>query len=450
MICFYILLAILQLENHHLLGANLFGGLTIFKLVGAACVLYALWYAQTHRGRIGFFETWQARLFLVFYFIVVASFIFENRGGTIMQGELMRFTSILLLLLIILATIDSLHKLRVALLCAITSVGIAGFYVFKEWFQYRNVFGAGFRPNGASLDSNYYALSAATCLPIAFCLLLERKSRWQQLICLANIGLMMAGFVAASSRGGLLALGAALLILCWHSKQRVRYFAILSVLIVPAMFLAPSSPVRRLMNPDYGDKIGEDSRKITWMAGVRMAMSDPLTGIGIGNFKSVVLSFQDPNGTEVKTLAHNTYIEIAAELGIPALAVFLGILVFTYLTADRVRRQTARHGPLLLHQAGLGLEAAIVGCMVGMIFLTAHWEKQLWLLVFLSSSLPPLARSMRAASRGAAPRRSLPAAQEFRPGTYPAAVSGERSENEGIAGTRYSPSGMTPGRGRKG
>jgi putative inorganic carbon (hco3(-)) transporter len=448
MILLYILAAILQLENHHVLGADLFAGLTIFKLVGAGCVPYALWYLSTRKQPVIFLETWQARLFLVFYALVTASYIFETRGGSLMQGSLMRFTSILLLFVIVMATVDSLHKLRIVLLCTITSVGIAGFYLFKEWFQYRNVFGSDFRPNGASLDSNYYALSAAACLPIAFCLLMERKSKWQRLICLANIGLMMAGFLAAASRGGLLALGTALLALCWFSKQRVRYFTLLTVVIVPAMVLSPSSPIRRLTNPDYGDKIGEESRKITWMAGVRMAVENPLTGVGVGNFKSVVLSYQPPGANEVKTLAHNTYVEVGAEMGFPGLIVFLAIILFTLLTVNDVRRRTKRAGPLLLHQAALGIETSVIGCLVGMIFLTAHWEKLLWLLVFLSSSMVPILRQSKLSAAAAAKRSSR--TRKDPPEAEHPAFGRQGIDAQETAENWYSPSGVLPEGRRRG
>jgi len=36
----------------------------------------------------------------------------------------------------------------------------------------------------------------------------------------------------------------------------------------------------------------------------------------------------------VRTLAHNTYIEIAAELGIPSLVLFLGILIASFVEAE--------------------------------------------------------------------------------------------------------------------
>ncbi len=390
MIWFYILLVISQLENHHLLGMDLFAGLTIFKVLGAVCALYAFWYTSSSKTSVGLTQTRQGSLFLVFYFIVVGSFIFKNQGGSLLDGVLMKFTSILLLYFVVMATVDSVRKLRIVLLCIVGSVAIAGFYVVKEWVQYRNVFGSDFRPSGASLDSNYFALSVATCLPIAFCLFLERKARWQRLLCLGCIGMMLLGFVAASSRGGFFAMVAALLTLSWYSKRRTQYFGILLVLVAPLMILAPSSPVRRLLNPGYGEKVGEDSRKATWNAGMRMAVQNPFTGVGIGNFKSLVVQYQDADGNEVKTLAHNTYVEIAAELGIPTLVVFLAILLFTYRSVDRVRRRSGESGPVLIHQASLGIEAATVGCAVGMIFLSAHWEKLLWLLVFLSCALPAL------------------------------------------------------------
>ena len=51
-----------------------------------------------------------------------------------------------------------------------------------------------------------------------------------------------------------------------------------------------------------------------------MIRAQPLTGIGTGNFKAL--------SGKLGGVAHNTYIEIAAELGIPGLALFGAILFF--------------------------------------------------------------------------------------------------------------------------
>ena len=84
-----------------------------------------------------------------------------------------------------------------------------------------------------------------------------------------------------------------------------------------------------------------------------MIKDHPLTGIGLDNFKPLVTRYEGRGG-ELEKIAHNTYIEIAAEMGIPSLLVFLAILFSVFRTLERVHKHAA-HSPFLLTAAtGLG------------------------------------------------------------------------------------------------
>ena len=120
-----------------------------------------------------------------------------------------------------------------------------------------------------------------------------------------------------------------------------------------------------------------------------MVKAHPWVGIGLGNFKPLMTRYADPED-KIDTIAHNTYIEVAAELGLPALIVFLAIFVAAYEALGQVRRRAP--GPNLLHQAAFGMQAGLVGYAVSMFFLSAEYQKLLWLVIFLSMCLPPLAR----------------------------------------------------------
>src|SRR6202158_6464277 len=94
-----------------------------------------------------------------------------------------------------------------------------------------------------------------------------------------------------------------------------------------------------------------------------MIKAHPFTGVGLGNFKPLMPRYVEA-GTNitVDTLAHNMYIEVAAELGLPALLVFLGIICFTYRSLVRLRKAPSTH-PLIRRTAS-ALRAGLVGFAV--------------------------------------------------------------------------------------
>ena len=68
------------------------------------------------------------------------------------------------------------------------------------------------------------------------------------------------------------------------------------------------------------------SRGEFWDLAVRMALDDPLTGVGPFQW-NVVRYLMDPSGPVVVADAHQTYLQVAAEYGLPSLALYLLLLV---------------------------------------------------------------------------------------------------------------------------
>jgi len=82
-----------------------------------------------------------------------------------------------------------------------------------------------------------------------------------------------------------------------------------------------------------------DSRLIIWGTALEMIKDKPLLGAGIGSFKMDYLDYQagflkkNPNYLKYHSRAeeaHNEYIQLAAELGIIGLGIFLYILFIFY------------------------------------------------------------------------------------------------------------------------
>lgn len=385
MIIFYLLVSMMPMDQYHLWGLFLGAG-TVIKYVGLLCILYAMFHLPVRRqAPPSYFATLQAPIFLLFIFLTFISYILLGGRFSLHSSVLMSCLSIAFLFFVVLTVVDTLNRLRWTILTAVGSMALASLYVFKEWVR-----DPWWRPGSVSGDANYFALNICLVLPLALLIVFRSRVLWERLFALGCIVAMIIANTLGASRGGLIGLSVAVGFLIWNSRRRMRNFAIIAVLVIPPLVLLPSSPLRRLLSPQYSDLAGEQDRLIAWKAGLRMIEQHPLAGVGLGEFKPKMLEYADP-GTPFSSIAHNTYIELAAETGVPTFLVFLAILIFTYHSLSRTRRRTPEAGPPVVQIASLGLQAGLVGYFVGAFFLSAEYQKLFWLWVFLAMALPSLA-----------------------------------------------------------
>lgn len=387
MILFYFLVSVMPLTNHPL-WSRFVGDFTVFKYLGAASLIYAFFHILVRRTFPAFFRTWQASLFLVLYLIGTWSYFTESVPTEWEFSPFLAYTCLLLLLFVTLSVVDTLQRLRCVLLVAIGSVAFGSLYVLREWQVYHDIY-PGMRPGGVVGDPNYFALSAVLCLPIAFYMTLGHRPLWERAYCLGCLLLTLVAVTLGASRGGFIGLVVAFVYVLARTRRRVRNLVAVCAFLVPTSLLLPSSPVQRFLHPDYGDQLAVKAREVAWEAGLRMIEAHPLVGVGLGNYKPLMSRYADP-GANVETVAHNTYVEIAAEMGLPSLLLFLGILFSSFRTLEEAHRRTLNTELSVFGQAALGIQAGLAGFAVASFFLSAEYQKLFWLMVFLSVCLPRL------------------------------------------------------------
>lgn len=387
MFLYYWLIAIMPFELHDLWGKQLFGTFTVIKLMGALAFLSALGYATFKRCWPKFVAV-DTVPFCLFMAFMLGNYLIHFSDLRNPQEAYSHVFSIIALFFTTLILVRTPAKLHWSFLVALGAITLVSLHVIRDWQLYHTV--RGFRPGGMLSDSNYYALVAGLFIPLAFLLVSNaRRPTWERLFCLGCLGVVLLGTTFAASRGGFLGLCSAFLFVIWNSRRRARNLAVCGLLLIP-LSLLPMSPLRRLQNPSDLDEGAKDARIVAWKAGWRMIQDHPLAGVGLHNFKPMMPRYA-PN-EDVVTLAHNTYIELAAELGVPGLLAFLAVLFTSWYRLDKVRRRAIRHDCGHLAMTALGIEAGIISFAVSAIFLTAWWDKMVWLLIFSGICLDRLSR----------------------------------------------------------
>ena len=221
------------------------------------------------------------------------------------------------------------------------------------------------------------------------------------------------------SRGGLVALGASLLAAVFMAGRRrgvVLSLALAAVVAAVVYFGAFASLEAR-------DRIleveGGTGRTDIWTVGWRMVEDQPLRGVGAGNFPIASIHYLLEPGALLRDdfivdnpkVAHNTYLNVLAELGVVGLALFMAVIAFSLWCAARALGVASRAGDRQLDVLARAMIVVLVGLLAADFFGSRQYSKQLWLLLSLCPALLAISRAELAARRagGGAAGSALPA-----------------------------------------
>lgn len=385
MIFFYILVLTSPMPNHPLFEAP-FAGLTVVKWLGIICCAYAFLRSFTSPRVSAFVKSWQARFFLVLFGIVTLSFFTLSKTAGLTFSPMLTYVSYLLLFLTTISVVDTYQRLHRTLLAAIAGAALASLYVIRE-FQVSG--GTDLRPGYVTGDSNYFAICTVLVIPIALYFTKMKASRLQRWFCGVSLVLMLLAFTVASSRGGLVGLLVVVIYMIVRSGVSRRAAILTAALLLPMLVFSPASPLSRMLHPSYGDFLGAQIRRDFWRAGLDMIHNHAVTGIGLGNFTAQ--SFATAPGAEEKHgMACNTFLEIAAELGIPGFLAYCGVLGAALSSAGKLRSEGKRRDDTLLVYAGEAMQAGLLGFSAAAMFVSAEYQKPFWVIVALTATVPAL------------------------------------------------------------
>ncbi|KHT46771.1 O-antigen ligase family protein, partial [Vibrio sinaloensis] len=160
----------------------------------------------------------------------------------------------------------------------------------------------------------------------------------------------------------------------------------LGVVAASALFLAAGISDRQSGGAaEEGIDASAMGRLYAWEAAFKMAVSNPLTGVGLDNFY-VNYFFYSPHWDGLNHAVHSTWFGVLAETG------FLGLLVFIWLIIGLLKtsRQTmksldanpALFSPLFV-ATSMAVYAGIVGTIVSGTFLTQGFTWPIYILAAL-------------------------------------------------------------------
>ncbi|GAC1648821.1 MAG: hypothetical protein NVS4B3_04920 [Gemmatimonadaceae bacterium] len=257
-------------------------------------------------------------------------------------------------------------------------------------------------------DVNDLALLLVAHLPLAVLMLRPGNPAPRRMLAVVAIPIFVVTVVRTGSRGGFLALLAVAVYLLMRyrglpARSRALVFGVGLALLVGAGTDRYWSMMQTMLHPqaDYnwaGNTY--DGRMEIWKRGLGYFTSRPLLGVGVGGFPvaegqlSDVARLRREMHLETKwSVAHNSYIQIAAEGGVVAVALFFAMGIAAFRTLRAVGRAALEP----LSDARLGATAqALTGSLVGYVvagsFISAQYFAFLYVLLGLTAGVEKLAR----------------------------------------------------------
>ena len=267
------------------------------------------------------------------------------------------------------------------------------------------------RTGGLAKDPNYFAMAASVSVAIAVFLAMSTTRRLAQLALFGMSGVLVWGLVASLSRGGYVAFIVMGLLFLYRYVGVRRVGLLVPVLIVAAVIPAflPESVVERatvfrregVLDTSIQNRLQQYDRSFEFF------LDSPVWGVGLSRsglseaFGGAVRR-QDlralAGGHMGYSVIHNSYLVVAAEFGLLGLVPYLGIIVLSWLGFSRVIRskrwvppsQLTEEHRVLVHAATM-MQIALLGVLVGSIFLNAVRFKSMWLIFAVAPVLLSMA-----------------------------------------------------------
>ena len=391
-------------------GATVTPGFTFSKLAGMVLALIWVFRIVTpgNRGPLLFRDQpilASVTLALAGWVLLSTLWVPEFTTGL---GEAFRFFQGVILVFVVFTAITRARDVRLLILAFVSGAMLAAVLGLTS-----SPAANGGRISGGFDDPNELAAVVVPGMMLAGFAFLAYRGRWFRWGFAACVPILGLALLRADSQGGIVALtvGALFAVIFGGSARKVIapvVAALLTVGVIEFVLLAPASHLTE----------GGASRKDLWRLGLYVAHDHPFFGVGAGGFTQVEPSYAIANLSLVRIdlvakayVVHNTYLNVLTDYGLVGLTLFVSLGVMALALGVQAAWAFSRSGDRQMELISRGVVCAVIAMMTAYTFISAQYEKQLWLLGGLCAALynvTPKVRRLQARTldRGASDRGS--------------------------------------------
>lgn len=375
------------------LAPNLLGvfpDFTAIKLLGLLGFSWAMVRLCAGDRNASLLTSRAAALFLVFFFGVVFAGVLSGSGFVAIS----RYFAFLLFLPFVLVAVQTPNDLRRVLKAMTLSLIFVFPYAVRQMLRYNERLGVGL------YETNYFATILVLVIPMAFVFAVQSPDALRRTLWTMGGLLLVLELFMTSSRGGFLGLLVASMVFVYRRRGLTGALGVVAVLLV-GLIVVPTDLGSRLWTV-FGDRVTDmpvgleasnRAHEALFWAALRMIGDNPIFGVGPLNFKSLSTLY---TGLQVGNIAHNSFLEVAAEFGLPVFAVFMLLIFTTFRTLNAATRLAGTGAGWRLAGWAEGLRGGLLGFLVAGFFISAQYEKLFWLAIFVTIVLGRFAREAAA------------------------------------------------------
>lgn len=256
--------------------------------------------------------------------------------------------------------------------------------------------------SGLTGNPNDLALTLNLFIPVAGALLITARSVAGRALAAAALLLGIPAVIVTFSRAGFLTLCAIVVVSAIFFAKR-RSLGPLVALLVLAFSVAPFLPdgyldrVNTITDIEADPTGSAQGRWADFRLAARVAAQNPVIGVGLGQD---ILALDEARGWAGWRSVHNAYLQIAVDLGIPGLLMFLGLVIASFRSARRVELRSAREPAFRdLLILACGVQVALVAFVVGAFFHPIAYQFYFFCVAGLAVALKNACRTEIAAAR---------------------------------------------------
>jgi len=231
-------------------------------------------------------------------------------------------------------------------------------------------------------------LSLVLMFPLAFAISFATTKNigFSRILGLACLVLALSAVIATQSRGGLLGSIAVFGIFGLRLIRSKALLLVIGIVAMAVLFAAAGISDRQSGGAaEEGIDASAMGRLYAWEAAFKMALDNPLTGVGLTNFYANYF-FYSSHWDGLNHAVHSTWFGVLAETGFLGLAVFIGIIVSLIKTSRKTLSILDSNpdsvSPYLTATA-LAVYAGIIGTIVSGTFLTQGFTWPIYILAAL-------------------------------------------------------------------
>ncbi len=236
---------------------------------------------------------------------------------------------------------------------------------------------------GDTIHANVLAGALVIILPLLLALALQKSHRLLFIV----LFLFVAGvLVLTQSRGGYLAVAVALPFVVMLRWPRLLYVLLPSLLV--AILVVQQLDLQILLEQLSTDSSvgGWEGRLDIWTQSLNALYDFAFTGIGIGTF-TIVIPLLYPLRVSIEGYphAHNLFLQIGIDLGIPGLIAYLALLINLFVMLFAILR--TQHITALHRTMAIGATGSLVALLVHGLLDAVTWGTKLAFMPWLLFSL---------------------------------------------------------------